>query len=314
MRRTHPAPFRQAPFRQAPFRQAQSRPAPRPALIAAAALLLSVLALSCVAAPSARADGLMMATTTSTDNTGLLDALAPQFKADTGITLKWSAMGTGKALQFGRDCNCDVLLVHAPPAEKAFVAQGFGVDRTELMYNDFVIIGPGADPAGAAGLPVVRALEAVARAGAGGEALFVSRGDDSGTNAKELALWERSVDLDTPDREPWYVQSGQGMLATILMAQELSAMKTPAYTLTDRGTYITYAAAGDGQPPLVILVEGDPSLFNQYSAIAVNPEACPGVRHDLATAFIDWMASDRAQALIADFRLLGRPLFTPNAE
>ena len=265
-----------------------------------ALLLVMGLTMSVVA----QAEELMMATTTSTDNTGLLDELAPLFEADTGITLKWSAMGTGKALQFGKDCNCDVLLVHAPASELAFVADGYGVDRTELMYNDFVIIGPAADPAGVKGMTVVDALTAVAKKGA----VFVSRGDNSGTHKKELSLWQAS-DMAVPEQESWYVQSGQGMLATINMAAEMGG-----YTMTDRGTFIKYEADKGGQPPLIVLVEGDDVLFNQYSGLAVNPENCPNAKYELATKFIQWMASERGQTLIGEFRLLGKQLFTPNAK
>ncbi len=251
-----------------------------------------------------QAEELMMATTTSTDNTGLLDYLAPAFEADTGITLKWSAMGTGKALQFGKDCNCDVLLVHAPASEKKYVEEGYGVDRTELMYNDFVIIGPAADPAGIKGMNVVDALTAIGQ----NKAVFVSRGDNSGTHKKELSLWAAS-NLPVPEQEAWYVQSGQGMLATITMAAEMNG-----YTMTDRGTYITYEDKSGGQPPLVILVEGDEVLFNQYSGLAVNPEKCPNAKYDLAIQFIQWMASDKTQTMIGEYKLLGKQLFTPNAK
>ncbi|MGE4504644.1 MAG: substrate-binding domain-containing protein [Desulfovibrionaceae bacterium] len=265
-------------------------------------ILLFVLGLA--ASLPVMAEELMMATTTSTDNTGLLDYLAPEFTKDTGIDLKWSAMGTGKALQFGKDCNCDVLLVHAPASEKKYVEEGFGVDRKQLMYNDFVIIGPAADPAGVKGKTVVDALTAIGSK----KAVFVSRGDDSGTNKKEISLWKNSG-LAVPEQESWYVQSGQGMLATINMAAEKNG-----YTMTDRGTFITYEHDNGGNPPLVILVEGDSVLFNQYSALAVNPQKCPAAKYDLAKQFIDWMASDRAQQLIGDYKLLGKQLFTPNAE
>lgn len=267
-------------------------------------LLLLLALLSLGLCSQALAEELMMATTTSTDNTGLLDELAPAFEADTGITLKWSAMGTGKALKFGQDCNCDVLLVHAPAAEKAYVADGYGVDRTQLMYNDFVIIGPKADPAGVKGMDVKQALTTIADKGA----VFLSRGDDSGTNKKEISLW-KAAGMAVPDKDAWYVQSGQGMLATINMAAEKGG-----YTMTDRGTYIKYEASKDGNPPLVILVEGDKVLFNQYSAIAVNPENCPNAKYEPAKKFIAWMASPATQQRIADFRLMGKQLFTPNAE
>ena len=246
---------------------------------------------------------LMMATTTSTDNTGLLDYLAPAFTRDTGIELKWTATGTGKALKLGENCDVDVLLVHAPAAEKKYVADGFGINRRQVMYNDFVIIGPAADPAGIKGKSVRAALEAI-RAG---RQVFVSRGDNSGTHKQELALWQ-AAEGPVPEKEPWYVQTGQGMLVTINVAAERNG-----YTMTDRGTYIKYEATLDGNPPLKILVEGDDILLNQYSVITVNPDRCPSVKADLAETFSRWMVGERAQGLIGDFKLLGKQLFIPNA-
>lgn len=247
---------------------------------------------------------LQMATTTSTDNTGLLDVLAPQFKQDTGIELRWVAVGTGKALELGKNCDVDVLLVHAPAAEKRYVKDGYGVDRTELMYNDFVIIGPPEDPAAVKGMTAANALKTFAAK----KAIFVSRGDNSGTNKKELALWKAAA-VAGIDREPWYVQTGQGMLATINVAAERQG-----YTMTDRGTYIKYEAVRKGTPPLVILVQGDRVLFNQYSAMAVNPDRCQKAQYDPARAFISWMASPATQSAIGSFELLGKKLFTPNAK
>ncbi len=265
-----------------------------------AALLMAVF----FSAGAAQAETLMMATTTSTDNTGLLDELAPMFTKDTGIELKWTAIGTGKALKMGENCDVDVLLVHAPAAEKKFVESGFGKERREIMYNDFVLIGPAADPAGIKGKSVTEALKAVADKGA----VFMSRGDNSGTNKKELSLW-KSAGMDVPDKESWYVQTGQGMIRTIIMAQEKDG-----YTMTDRGTYIKYAADHDGAPPLNVLVEGDKVLFNQYSVIPIDPTHCPEVKHDLAVTFSDWLASDKTQKAIGDFKLLGQKLFSPNAK
>ena len=212
---------------------------------------------------------LLMATTTSTDNTGLLDELAPRFTAATGIEIKWTATGTGKALKLGENCDVDVLMVHAPAAEMTFVDKGFGIDRTQIMYNDFVIIGPPADPAGAKGKSVRDALEKISSKGA----VMVSRGDNSGTHMKELSLW-KSAEIAVPDKEKWYVQTGQGMLATINVAAERMG-----YTMTDRATYIKYAHTQGGNPPLVILVEGDQTLVNQYSVIAVNPQKCQPPRN-----------------------------------
>ncbi len=262
------------------------------------ALCLILLA---TAAPAA--DPLMMATTTSTDNTGLLDYLAPAFTKDTGIELKWTAVGTGKALEMGKNCDVDVLLVHAPSAEKKYVADGYGVDRRQIMYNDFVIIGPPDDPAGIKGKSVAETMKTVKEKGA----TFVSRGDNSGTNKREIQLW-KGADIPVPDKEKWYVQTGQGMLATIRIAAERNG-----YTMTDRGTYIKYEADMGGNPPLKILVEGDEMLVNQYSVLLVNQKRCPDVKSDLAARFSEWMAGENAQKLIGDFKLLGKTLFTPNA-
>jgi tungstate transport system substrate-binding protein len=246
----------------------------------------------------------MMATTTSTDNTGLLDELAPQFKRDTGIELKWTAVGTGKALKMGENCDVDVLLVHAPAAEEAYVKKGYGVDRKQVMYNDFVIIGPPEDPAGIKGMKVAKAMKTIGDAGA----IFVSRGDNSGTNKKEISLW-KEADMAVPDKAEWYIQTGQGMIRTITVAEEKDG-----YTMTDRGTYIKYEANKEGNPPLKVLVEGDASLFNQYSVIAVNPKRCESVKYDLATKFANWITAPKTQKAISDFRLMGKQLFTPNAK
>ncbi len=248
---------------------------------------------------------LTMATTTSTDNTGLLDYLSPEFTKATKIELRWTAVGTGKALKLGQNCDVDVLLVHAPAAEKAYVEKGYGVNRREIMYNDFVIIGPETDPAGIKGKKsVAEALKAVQDK----QAVFVSRGDNSGTHKKELSLW-KAEGLAVPDKASWYVQIGQGMLSTINVAAERKG-----YTLTDRGTYIKYEDNMGGNPPLKILVEGDAALMNQYSALAVNPKNCPKAKYDLAMKFSDWLAGEKAQQLIKDFKLLGKALFIPNAK
>ena len=249
-------------------------------------------------------ESLMMATTTSTDNTGLLDELAPLFEKDTGIELKWTAVGTGKALKMGENCDVDVLLVHAPAAEKEYVEKGYGVDRKEVMYNDFVIIGPPEDPAKIKGMKVAQAMKTVADTGA----VFVSRGDNSGTNKKEISLWE-VAGMAVPDKAEWYIQTGQGMIKTISVAEERNG-----YTMTDRGTYIKYEVNQKGDPPLKVLVEGDAGLFNQYSVLAVNPKRCKSAKYELATKFSDWITSPKVQKAIADFRLLGKQLFTPNAK
>jgi tungstate transport system substrate-binding protein len=266
-------------------------------------LILLVVAMG---APALAAEGktLLMATTTSTDNTGLLDYLAPEFQKATGIELKWTAVGTGKALKLGENCDVDVLMVHAPPAEEKYVADGFGIERREVMFNDFVIIGPSKDPAGIKGKSVPEALKAVVAE----KAPFVSRGDNSGTNKKELLLWKESG-LKTPEKESWYIQTGQGMLPSINVASQKNG-----YILTDRGTFIKYADNHGGKPPLVVVVEGDPGLRNQYSVMLVNPERCKKAQSDLARQFSDWVCSAAGQKLIADFKLLGKQLFTPNAK
>ncbi|WP_020588490.1 substrate-binding domain-containing protein [Desulfobacter curvatus] len=269
-------------------------------------LLVAVLmVLSCGVMAQAESKGeLMMATTTSTDNTGLLDYLIPFFEQDTGIALKWTATGTGKALKLGQNCDVDVLLVHAPPAEKAYIAAGFGKDRREIMYNDFVIIGPKSDPAGVKGKNISQALSAIKT----NQAFFMSRGDDSGTNKKEKLLW-KNAGIELPDKEQWYVQTGQGMLATINVTQEKNG-----YTMTDRGTYIKYQDQQGGDASLIVLVEGDDILLNQYSVLTLNPKNCPDAKYDLALKFSDWMASEAAQTKIGEFRLLGKKLFIPNAK
>ena len=247
---------------------------------------------------------LMMATTTSTENTGLLDYLAPAFTKATGIDLRWTAVGTGKALKMGENCDVDVLLVHAPAAEKKFVDAGFGTKRRELMYNDFVIIGPASDPAGIKGLPIGKAMTGIQKS----KSLFVSRGDNSGTNKKEILLW-KNAGMAVPDKDPWYIQTGQGMLATIQIAEQRNG-----YTMTDRGTYIKYSHNSGGKPVLKVIVEGDTILLNQYSAIAINTGNCSKAKFDLAMAFSNWMAGSEAQQMIKDFKLLGQQLFTPNAK
>ncbi|WP_319778845.1 substrate-binding domain-containing protein [Maridesulfovibrio sp.] len=268
-------------------------------------LLIALALVSLLVAPGlVKAETLMMATTTSTDNTGLLDELAPMFQKDTGIELKWTAVGTGKALKMGQNCDVDVLMVHAPAAEKKYVDMGALKDRREVMYNDFVIIGPASDPAGIKGLPVVQAMKAIASS----KAPFVSRGDNSGTNKKEISLW-KVAGMAVPDKAQWYIQTGQGMIKSITVAEERDA-----YVMTDRGTYIKYSANKNGSPELKVLVEGDKSLFNQYSVLAVNPANCKNAKYELATKFSEWMASPKTQKAIGDFKLLGKKLFIPNAK
>lgn len=246
---------------------------------------------------------LRMATTTSTDNTGLLDYLAKLLLEQKGIELQWVAVGTGKALEYGRNGDVDVLLVHAPDVEKKFVADGWGVNRRQVMYNDFIIVGPASDPAKVAGMGAAPAMKKIAAAGAP----FASRADKSGTHVAELVLW-KNAGIPEPDKEKWYIQTGQGMLETLMIAGEQKG-----YCLTDRGTFIKYEDSRKDQADLVIIVEGDDSLKNQYSVIAVNPAKWENLRYDLAVQFIDWMVSPATQKAVADFSLLGKQLFFPNA-
>ncbi|MCP3900024.1 MAG: solute-binding protein [Desulfobacteraceae bacterium] len=265
-----------------------------------ATIFTFIMAISAYAGSKA----LTMATTTSTDNTGLLEYLIPHFEKETGISLKWTATGTGKALKLGQNCDVDVLLVHAPPAEKKYIANGFGKDRRQIMYNDFVIIGPQSDSADIKGKSISDALKLIKNK----KSMFVSRGDDSGTNKKEKLLW-KNAGISQPDKEKWYVQTGQGMLATINVAEQRDG-----YTMTDRGTYIKYQSQKQGNAPLKVIVEGDSILLNQYSVLTLDPKNCANAKYELALKFSDWMASQKAQSLIKDFRLLGKKLFIPNAK
>jgi len=249
-------------------------------------------------------DALMMATTTSTDNTGLLDYLAPKFEKDTGTTLKWIATGTGKALKMGQNCDVDILFVHAPTSEKKFVDSGFGVNRQEVMYNDFVLIGPKSDPAQVSGMNPRNALKTIQDT----QTNFFSRGDNSGTNKKEISLWKEAVST-APDTAKWYVQTGQGMLRTINMASEMTG-----YTMTDRGTWIKYMSQKAQNNRMKVVVQGDKTLFNQYSVVTINKAKCSNVSPKLASSFTKWINTNETQAFIADFRLLGKSLFIPNAK
>ncbi len=266
-------------------------------------ILIFTISISFLSCKKDSSKVLKMATTTSTDNTGLLDYLKPHIKTGTGINIQWVAVGTGKALELGKNCDVDILFVHAPSTEKKYVNEGHGINRKQVMFNDFIIIGPESDPVKISGKSVRDAFKAIIT----GKAAFASRGDNSGTNKKEIKLW-KSARLKVPDRESWYLQTGQGMINTITVAAERNA-----YTLTDRGTYIKYEANHKGNPPLVILVEGDENLKNQYSVIAINPDKCKDVKVDLANIFIRWVISPDAQRLIGDFKLMEKRLFTPNA-
>lgn len=256
-----------------------------------------------VAAPtseaiSERGKVVRLATTTSTENSGLLQAILPAFENHTGYEVHVIAVGTGKALRMGRDGDVDLVLVHAPAAEEAFVNNGYGVNRRQVMYNDFVIVGPKNDPARIKGMQdPARALTKIAQR----KAVFVSRGDDSGTNKKERHLWHAAG--ITP-QGTWYRQAGQGMGKVLQMSGELSA-----YTLTDRGTWL----AMRDKLPLAILAEGDPRLYNPYGIIAVNPERYPVANYAGAMALIHWITAKQGQQLIGQYRVQGEPLFTPMA-
>lgn len=244
---------------------------------------------------------IVLASTTSTENSGLLGAILPLFRAESGVEVRVVAVGTGQALRLARNGDADVLLVHHRPSEEAFVAEGFGVERHEVMYNDFVLIGPRDDPAGIAGLDDAgAALARVAEAGA----VFASRGDNSGTHLAERALWDAAgVALEDASRD-WYREMGSGMGATLN-----AAVAMDAYVLADRATWVSFANQRDH----TVLVEGDPALFNQYAVILVSPDRHPHVRAEDGQAFIDWLLSTEGQAAIAAFRVDGQPLFFPNA-
>ena len=237
-----------------------------------------------------------LATTTSTENSGLLKVILPAFEARSGLEVQVLAVGTGQALRLGCNGDVDVVLVHARAAENELVAAGFGVNRADVMYNDFVIVGPVSDPAGLdnssdAGIAFKRIADT--------KSLFVSRGDDSGTHKKELGLWQASG--ARPDGE-WYREVGQGMGKALQIASELQA-----YTLTDRGTWLAY----EGKLPLAILAAGDQRLFNPYGIMAANPDRYPHANYQGAMALINWITSPPAQQKIADFAVNGKTLFTP---
>ena len=266
---------------------------------------LAVAALALTAAVgSAQAQDrfITVASTTSTENSGLFKHILPLFKAKTGIDVRVIAQGTGQALDTGRRGDADVVFVHAPAAEKKFVAEGHGVERFEVMYNDFVIVGPNSDPAGVKGMKDAPAsLAKIAAA----KATFASRGDDSGTHKAELRLWkEAGVDVKATGGS-WYRELGSGMGATLNTAAQM-----PAYALTDRATWISFQNRG----PLEISVEGDAKLFNQYGVILVNPETHKHVKKAEGQAFIDWLVSGEGQKAIADYKLNGQQLFFPNAK
>ncbi len=245
---------------------------------------------------------IILSTTTSTQDSGLLDAILPDFTAKTGIEVKVVAVGTGAALKNGEDGNCDVVLVHARSDEEAFVADGFGLERFDVMYNDFVLLGPVGDPAGLKADhqdDAAAALKALSES----KTVFVSRGDDSGTHKKELEIW---AEAGIEPAGEWYVEAGQGMGPVLTMANEMKA-----YTMTDRATYLAMKADLD----LEIVVAGDEGLLNQYGVIAVNPDISENINAEGALAFVDWILSAETQSLIGEYGIeaFGEPLFFPNA-
>jgi len=244
---------------------------------------------------------IIVQSTTSTQNSGLFEHILPIFTKKTGIDVRVVAVGTGQALKNAKNGDGDVVLVHSKPDEEKFVAEGWGVKRQDVMYNDFVIVGPAADPAKIAGLKdAAQAFKKVAEA----EALFASRGDDSGTNKAELKLWEDARINPKPESGKWYLETGSGMGATLN-----TAVGKQAYTLTDRGTWISFVNKDDFK----VLVEGDPKLFNQYGVILVNPEKHPNVKAKEGQAFIDWLTGSEGQAAIASYKINDEQLFFPNA-
>lgn len=263
---------------------------------------LLVLTTSFSGAVLAEDPSIVVASTTSTQDSGLFGHLLPAFKARTGITVKVVAQGTGQALDTGRRGDADVVFVHAKAAEQKFLAEGFGVKRYAVMYNDFVLIGPAADPAGVKGTKdIVAALTAIKNK----QAPFVSRGDRSGTHQAEQKLWEvAGIDI-AKEKSPWYREIGQGMGATLNTAGAMGG-----YTLSDRGTWISFKNKAD----LGVAVEGDRRLFNQYGIMLVNPDKHPSVKKELGQRFIDWLVSSEGQRAIASYKIDGQQLFYPNAD
>ena len=266
-------------------------------------LIAAIGFLATLAAPAFAGDKFItVQSTTSTQNSGLLDYLLPQFTNKTGIEVRVVAVGTGQAIKNAMNGDGDVLLVHARPAEEKFVAGGYGVKRFDLMYNDFVVVGPAADPAKVGGSKdAVAALQKIAAA----NAPFASRGDDSGTHKKELSLWKQAgIDVGTASGG-WYREMGSGMGATLNAGVGMGA-----YVLTDRATWIAFKNKGDFR----IQVEGDRSLFNQYGIILVNPAKHANIKAEWGQAFVDWMLGKEGQSAIAAFRIDGQQLFFPNAQ
>lgn len=281
----------------APNHSPAQRGAARLVLVAVAGVFFLASYLSSGAA-AAQQQPLRLATTTSTENSGLLNYLLPEFTRDSGYTVHVIAVGTGKALRMGRDGDADIVLVHARPAEDQFVAEGHGINRRDVMYNDFVLVGPPSDPAG---ISKSRTVDDAFRRIASAGHMFISRGDDSGTHKRELSLWKLA---GVKPGDGWYREAGQGMGKVLQIASELDA-----YTLTDRGTWLALKNKGR----LKLLFENDPPLYNPYGVIAVNPARHPHTDIAGANAFIDWITSPKAQRMINGFRVNGDRLFIPLA-
>src|SRR5437763_7955302 len=265
-------------------------------------LVIALAISSTICVPALAQDkSIVVSSTTSTVDSGLFDHILPLFKAKSGITVRVLSQGTGQALDTARRGDADVVFVHAKPAEEKFLSEGFGVKRYPVMYNDFVLIGPKGDPAGIKGSKdIVAALGAIKARGAD----FISRGDKSGTHQAELNLWKLAgIDI-AKDKGPWYKEIGQGMGAALN-----TASASNAYVLADRGTWLSFKNRGD----LVIAVEGDKRLFNQYGVMLVNPEKHPNVKTELGQQFVDWLISPDGQKAIADYKINGEQLFYPNA-
>ena len=260
---------------------------------------LVLLAVSLGLALSAQARDIRLSTTTSTDNSGLLKHLLPRFEEKCACKVQVVSVGTGKALKLAENGDVDVTLVHARPDEDKFVAAGHGVDRRDVMYNDFIIVGAKSDPAGVRGMS--DALAAMKRIGEG-KARFISRGDDSGTDKMEKGYWQQ-IGI-APKGQPWYVSAGLGMGEVLTMAGEMQG-----YTLADRATYAAYKA----RTGLEVLVQNDPKMFNPYGIIAVNPKKFPEINYQGAMQLIDWMTSPEGQKLISEFKVDGQQLFFPSA-
>ncbi len=266
------------------------------------ALATAAVAAAVAAPASAQQRSIVVASTTSTQDSGLFEYLLPIFTQKTGITVKVVAQGTGQALDTARRGDADVVFVHAKPAEEKFLAEGHGVKRYPVMYNDFILIGPKSDPAGIkGGRDIVAALKTIKNR----QASFISRGDRSGTHIAELALWNAAgIDIEK-DKGSWYKAIGQGMGAALN-----TAAASNAYVLSDRGTWIHFR----NKSGLAIAVEGDKRLFNQYGVMLVNPEKHPNVKKELGQAFIDWLISSEGQTAIANYKIEGQQLFFPNAD